>query len=50
MKLILFALSVLTAVLFTPAYADCGGSGYEPFIAAVSETNDNEEVVFAFED
>lgn len=47
MKTTIYGLLVLCVVLIAPAYADCGGGGYEPFAAAV-ETE--EVVVFNFDE
>ncbi len=49
MKTIVFGIVSLLAALIVPAYADCGGGGYEPFVQAMDEQAAETEQMFAFD-
>ena len=38
MKTVIFGLLILGTILVAPAYAECGGDGYEPFANAVAQS------------
>lgn len=44
MKTALFGIIVLCTIMLVPAYADCGGDGYEPFRLAAQEAREAKEM------